>query len=102
MKALKIFVACAVVGGFVFAGCGKEKKPGPSLETYHEIHVNELNISCSVCHAGEKYPEGEFVLDKYKLERKVALGQIPGVVDRYVCIGCHREGSMGPEWYGSR
>ncbi len=97
MKKLTGIIISSVL--FIFAGCGKEKKIY-SIETYHKIHVEKLNIECGTCHASEKYASGEYYLNKYEIENDVALKKIPGVIDKNACIGCHRGGSIGPEFYG--
>jgi len=53
---------------------------------FHQIHTKKLAMDCGTCHKSE---QGEIVL------------QVPRakVVDRQLCLACHKEGSK-PAWYG--
>ena len=53
---------------------------------FHQIHTKKLAMDCSSCH--QSVQEG-------------VLLQVPRakLVDRQVCLGCHKEGSK-PAWYG--
>ncbi len=102
MRSLRLVIALLIAVTFSFyAGCGKEKEAGPSLETYHKIH-KEVGLDCTSCHKKGKYPARDFMLTRYKLEKSAELGVIPGIIDKYVCLGCHKKDSIGPEWYGDR
>ncbi len=94
MKRLFIVLTIAL-----FVAGAKNKKQTPSLDTYHDIHEDKVGLDCEACHIGDKYPDYDLLLSKYKFEKAVANDDMPGVVDRYACIGCHRKGSVGPEWY---
>ena len=99
MKRLLLILAFVVL----VVGVGAEdKKETPSLDTYHKIHEDKVGLDCEACHIGNKYPGDELLLNKYKIEKAVANEDMPGVVDKYACIGCHKKGSIGPEWYAPR
>lgn len=53
---------------------------------FHQIHAEKSAMKCSACH---------------KAEQQEVILQVPRprIVDRQICLGCHREGSK-PAWYG--
>ncbi len=63
---------------------------------YHTIHNKVLGLDCSTCHIGG-YADDFLYLRKYKLPVRGA----PGVVDRGVCLGCHKAGGPAFELYGT-
>ncbi len=64
---------------------------------YHTIHTRELGLDCMACHVADEYLEAYI----YQRIYKVPAGGAPGDVDRVTCYGCHKEGSIAQELYGS-
>ena len=68
------------------AGSAPAKKSLAQNGRFHQIHTKKLAMDCGTCHQSES---GGVLL------------QVPRakVVDRQVCLDCHKEGSK-PAWYG--
>lgn len=64
---------------------------------YHTIHNKVLGLDCSTCHVSSKYADDFLYQRKYKVPVRGA----PGVVDRGVCLGCHKAGGPAFELYGT-
>ncbi len=69
-------------------GSGKApaKKSLAQNGRFHQLHTKKLAMDCGTCHKSE---QGDVLL------------QVPRakVVDRQLCLACHKEGSK-PAWYG--
>ncbi len=68
-------------------------------QRFHNIHANVLGLACQTCHQASKYPEDYLYIRKYVAEKLVEEGKLLGVVDRGVCIGCHRQNSIARPFY---
>ncbi len=64
---------------------------------FHRIHNKVLGLDCSACHVSSSYAKDFLYQRKYK----VPIRGAPGVVDRGVCLGCHKEGGIATPWYGT-
>ncbi len=64
---------------------------------YHNIHANALGLTCQTCHVAKEYAPDYIYQRKYKVPVRGA----PGVVDRGVCLGCHKKGGIAKELYGT-
>lgn len=64
---------------------------------YHTIHNKVLGLDCSSCHVAGNYSEDYLYQRKYK----VPIRGAPGVVDRGACLGCHKEGGIASELFGT-
>jgi hypothetical protein len=64
---------------------------------YHKIHSEILGLSEIACHIDDEYSEDFLYQRKYK---EPGLRDSPGVVDRAICLSCHREGGTANELYG--
>lgn len=64
---------------------------------YHVIHADELELSCFSCHVGDEYT----METQYQRADKTSVMEPAGVVDRGMCLGCHREEGIAHELYGS-
>ncbi len=64
---------------------------------FHTIHNKVLGLDCYTCHVSSKYADDFLYQRKYKAP---ASGS-PGVVDRGVCLGCHKAGGPAFELYGT-
>jgi len=60
---------------------------------FHTIHAKVLGMQCTSCHISSF---SEDVLYRRKYEKPAGA---PGVVDRGVCLGCHKEGGIATPWY---
>lgn len=65
---------------------------------YHTIHSTELELGCLSCHVGSEYGEET----QYQRSDKVPIRGAVGVVDRAICLGCHRENGIAHELFGSQ
>lgn len=63
---------------------------------FHQIHLEELSLSCSYCHGGDNYKKDYLNFSKHKDISKKILGRIK----KTACLGCHQEGGPGSPWYG--
>lgn len=61
---------------------------------FHKIHAKVLGLDCTACHIPD-YAKDVLYERKYKKPEGA-----PGVVDRGVCLGCHKEGGIATPWYG--
>jgi len=64
---------------------------------YHTIHATELGLSCLSCHVGSEYDEET----QYQRADKGLVRGSVGVVDRAICLGCHRENGIANELFGN-
>ncbi|MEW6375023.1 MAG: hypothetical protein AB1502_04440 [Thermodesulfobacteriota bacterium] len=82
----------------------KEKKinvgkiPNMDLENrFHNIHNKVLGLECESCHISN-YAADYLYMSKYKLPERGS----PGVVDRGICLGCHKaNGPAATKLYGT-
>ena len=61
---------------------------------FHRIHNGVLGMDCNACHI-PSFSEDYLYQRKYEKPSGA-----PGVVDRGVCLGCHKEGGIATPWYG--
>ncbi len=61
---------------------------------FHNIHTKVMSMNCNVCHI-KKYPKDFLYIRRYKVPVRGA----PGVVDRSICISCHKGGGIATPWY---
>lgn len=94
---MKRFIAFLVMGFALAAvpaisatqNAAKAPAKQKSLEQngrFHQIHTKKFAMECGTCH---------------KAEQQEVLLQVlrPRMVDRQICLDCHKEGSK-PAWYG--
>jgi hypothetical protein len=72
-----------------------------SYQRFHKIHHDTLGLECSSCHVAEKHADDVMLLNRYTIDRKVEEDVMPGIIDKSVCLGCHKTGGVAPEFYGS-
>ena len=69
---------------------------------FHLIHSEELDLNCESCHVAKDYAKDYLLVNRYNAHRK-ALGEGKGrkadVLDRSVCLGCHKTGGVATVWY---
>jgi hypothetical protein len=68
-------------------------------QRFHNIHTIALGLQCTTCHQAQKYPDDYLYIRKYVVEKEAPQRGMPGVVDRGVCIGCHRQNSIAKPFY---
>ncbi|WP_457556259.1 hypothetical protein [Candidatus Pyrohabitans sp.] len=61
---------------------------------WHNIHAEVLGLKCSYCHISG-YADDFLYQRRYKLPVRDA----PGVVDRAICLGCHKQNGPARELY---
>jgi len=69
---------------------------------FHRIHSETLGLECEACHVGSQYAPDYLLLDRANAERKAAgdgKGKKAGVLDRAVCLGCHKTDGVATPWY---
>jgi hypothetical protein len=63
---------------------------------YHRIHAKFMAIDCVSCHPDAKFPED---LEDLR-PAQFPLTAYPGMVDRGICLGCHRgRGALATPFY---
>lgn len=69
---------------------------------FHLIHSEELDLNCESCHVAVDYAPDYLLVDRYNAHRQ-ALGEgkrgKSDVLDRSVCLGCHKTGGVATVWY---
>jgi hypothetical protein len=69
---------------------------------FHLIHSEELDLNCESCHVAKQYAKDYLLVDRANAERN-ALGEgktgKADVLDRSVCLGCHKTGGIATTWY---
>jgi hypothetical protein len=92
------------VGGIIavaalsFAVIAAEKKGvpltlDPGTGYFHQVHAKNLGMPCVTCHSSENR-------DILFLRKDDAVpAEMPGQVNRSICLGCHKAPGR-PAWYG--
>ena len=70
---------------------------------FHLIHSEEVDLNCESCHVAVDYAPDYLVMDRDNAHRQ-AMGEGKGggksdVLDRSVCLGCHKTGGVATAWY---
>jgi hypothetical protein len=65
----------------------------PAIGYFHQVHTKNLGMSCATCHSSENRD----VL--FLRKDDVVPAEMPGQVNRSICLGCHKAPSK-PTWYG--
>jgi len=70
---------------------------------FHLIHSEELDLNCESCHVAVDYAPDYLLVGRYNAHRQ-AIGEGKGggkadVLDRSVCLGCHKTGGIATAWY---
>ena len=81
---------------------GKQYDMNKKKGRFHLIHSETLGLECEACHVAKDYAPDYLLLDRENA-RKKALGKHKGpkddVVDRAVCMGCHKTNGVATTWY---
>jgi hypothetical protein len=80
----------------------------PSLDEengrFHIVHVDEIDMECTSCHIGAGFAADYQLVDKDHAIQKAGgagKGKQAEVIDRTVCLGCHKTGGIASRWYGT-
>ena len=65
----------------------------PRTGYFHQVHTKNLGMTCATCHSSENRD----VL--FLRKDDVVPAEMPGQVNRSVCLGCHKAPGK-PTWYG--
>ncbi len=71
---------------------------------FHIIHVDEFDMECTSCHVEEGFaPDYQLVVREQALAKAAGIGKgdQADVIDRTVCLGCHKAGAIASRWYGT-
>lgn len=90
-------IAEAIREGKINVGTEYGMEPG---ERFHNIHAKTLGLSCTMCHKGKEYPADYLYINFDRVYEEVNEG-MPGVVDRSVCLACHKVGGPASTFYQS-
>jgi hypothetical protein len=69
---------------------------------FHRVHSEVIGIECEGCHVAESYAPDYLLVDRRNATLKaegVGKGSKADVLDRSVCLGCHKPGGVGTVWY---
>ena len=69
---------------------------------FHLIHSETVGLECEGCHVAKQYAPDYLVIDRETAERNAAgtgKGKKNDVLDRSVCLGCHKTGGVATVWY---
>lgn len=80
----------------------------PSLDEengrFHIVHVDEIDMECTSCHIGADFAADYQLVDRANALHKaggIGKGRQAEVIDRTVCLGCHKTGGIASRWYGT-
>lgn len=71
---------------------------------FHIVHVDEIDMECTSCHVGTGFAADYQLLDREQALQKAGgagKGEQADVIDRTVCLGCHKTGGVASRWYGT-
>ncbi len=83
---------------------GKEYSMHKKRGRYHRIHSEVLGLECEACHVATKYaPDYLLLIRREEEDRAAGHGKRPeaDVVDRAVCLGCHKENGVAHAFFGT-
>lgn len=81
---------------------GKQYDMNKKKGRFHLIHSETLGLECEACHVAPKYAPDYLLVDKDNAEAKAVghgKGQKADVLDRAVCLGCHKTNGVATTWY---
>jgi hypothetical protein len=94
------------LGDFIRDGkidVGKQYNMNDKKGRFHLIHSEEMDLNCESCHVEAKgYAADYLLLDRDQAVAKAAgkgKGKKADILDRSVCLGCHKTGGVGTVWY---
>lgn len=81
---------------------GKQYDMNKKSGRFHLIHSETIGLECEACHVAPKYAPDYLLVDKDNAEAKAAhrgKGPEADVLDRAVCLGCHKTNGPAHTWY---
>ena len=81
---------------------GKRYDMNKKKGRYHLIHSEVLGLECEACHVSKKYAPDYLLVSRDEEERRAAghgKGPKIEVVDRAVCLGCHKRNGVAHTFY---
>lgn len=81
---------------------GKRYDMNEKKGRFHLIHSETVGIECEGCHVAKDFAKDYLLVDRYNAARKAAgegKGDKADVLDRAVCLGCHKTGGVATVWY---
>ncbi len=83
---------------------GRRYSMHPEQGRFHIVHVDEIDMECTSCHVAEGFATDYQILRKVQAEQKaegIGKGEQADVIDRTVCLGCHKGGGIATRWFGT-
>jgi hypothetical protein len=81
---------------------GKQYDMHKTKGRYHLIHSETIGMECEACHVAPKFAPDYLLLNRDNAEAKAAghgKGGKADVLDRSVCLGCHKTKGVATAWY---
>ena len=82
---------------------GKQLDMDKKKGRFHRIHSDTVGLECEGCHVGKEYAKDYLLAGRENAERQAAGkgkgGEKSDVLDRSVCLGCHKTGGVATVWY---
>lgn len=81
---------------------GKRYDMNDKKGRFHLIHSETVGMECEGCHVAKSYAPDYLLVDRANATRKAAgegKGEKIEVLDRSVCLGCHKTGGVATVWY---
>jgi hypothetical protein len=82
---------------------GKQYDMNDKKGRFHRVHSDKMDLNCESCHLEAKAYAADYLLLGRDQAVAKALGTGKGkkadIVDRSVCLGCHKTGGVGTVWY---
>ena len=81
---------------------GKRYDMNKNKGRFHLIHSETIGLECEACHVAPKFASDYLLFNKDNAELKAAghgKGQKADVLDRAVCLGCHKTNGVATTWF---
>jgi hypothetical protein len=81
---------------------GKRYDMNAKKGRFHLIHSETIGMECEGCHVAKTYANDYLLVGRHNAELKAAgegKGSKIEVLDRSVCLGCHKTGGVATVWY---
>ena len=81
---------------------GKQLDMDKKKGRFHVIHSDTVGLECEGCHVGKQYAKDYLLVGRTNAERQAVgagKGEKSDVLDRSVCLGCHKTGGVATVWY---
>lgn len=81
---------------------GKRYDMNKKKGRFHLIHSETIGMECESCHVAPHFAADYLLVNKENAERKAAgvgKGKKADVIDRAVCLGCHKTNGVATTWY---